>query len=99
MTIFTTITLLERYLDVDDEMRDLYHELGLLYRNTYKYTERSYPIDDIEFVDPICDCPEEALVIFTDGHKTIVLENPDELWIRINDLKNGIAFNNEEDLQ
>ena len=56
-------------------------------------------VDEIEFVDPILDCPEECIVIFQDGFKLIVLENPDELWIRINDLKNGIAFNNGEDLQ
>jgi uncharacterized protein YlzI (FlbEa/FlbD family) len=90
MTIFTTVQLLERYLDVDEETQDLYYTLGLPCPKTYKYTERSYAINDIEFVDDIDDCPEESLVIFNDGHKIVVLENPNELWIRINDLKNGL---------
>jgi uncharacterized protein YlzI (FlbEa/FlbD family) len=89
MTIFTTVQLLERYLDVDEETQDLYYTLGLPCPKTYKYTERSYAINEIEYVDGIEDCPEESLVIFVDGHKIVVLENPDELWIRINDLKCG----------
>jgi len=99
MKVFTTIQLCEQYLATDNETMDFYHQLGLPSPKTYKYRERSYAVDEIEFVDPILDCPEECIVIFQDGFKLIVLENPDELWIRINDLKNGIAFNNEEDLQ
>jgi len=92
MTIFTTITLLERYLDVDEETKEFYHTLGLPFPKTYKYEERSYHIDDIDLIDDIRDEPKESLVVFVDGHKVVVLENPDELYIRINDLKNGIAF-------
>jgi hypothetical protein len=98
MKIFTTISLCEQYLATTEETMDFYHELGLPSPKVYKFRERNYAIDDIEFVDPIIDCPDECLVIFTDGHKIVCLSNPDELWIRINDLKNGIAFG-EEDLQ
>jgi hypothetical protein len=98
MKVFTTISLVEQYLDTDDETMDFYHQLGLPCPKVYKYRERSYSVDEIEFVDPIVDCPEESLVIFQDGYKIVVFENPDVLWIRINDLKNGIAFG-EEDFQ
>ena len=89
MTVFTTISLLERYLDVNDDTMELYYQLGLPYQKQYKYRERSYPVNEIEYVDPIMDCPEESLVIFEDGHKIVVLENCDELWIRVNDIRNG----------
>jgi len=92
MTIFTTITLLERYLDVDEDTREFYHTLGLPFPKTYKYAERSYHIEDIDMIDDIPEDPKECLVTFLDGHKVVALENPDELYIRINDLKNGLLY-------
>ena len=89
MTIFTTITLLERYLDVDEETKEFYSTLGLPFPKTYKYAERSYNIDDIVNIEDVPDEPKESLVVFEDGYKVIALENPDELYIRITDLKNG----------
>ena len=89
MTIFTTITLLERYLDVDEETKEFYTTLGLPYPKIYKYAERSYNIDDVVSIEDVPDEPKECLVVFEDGYKIIALENPDELFIRINDLKNG----------
>ncbi len=92
MQIFTTITLLERYLDVDEDTREFYHTLGLPFPKTYKYAERSYHIDDIENIDDIKDEPKECLVILSDGHKIVVLEDPDDLYLRITDLKKGDLY-------
>jgi hypothetical protein len=92
MTIFITITLLERYLDVDEDTKEFYHTLGLPFPKTYKYAERSYNIEDIVNIEDIPDESKECLVVFEDGYKVIAMENPDELFIRITDLKNGMLY-------
>jgi hypothetical protein len=89
MTIFTTITICERYLDVDEETKDFYTTLGLPYPKIYKYADRSYNIDDIIQIEDIPDCPTECVVVFNDGYAVIAQEDPNDLYIRITDLKNG----------
>ena len=89
MTIQKLIDFYERYLDIDDDMREMFQELGIPLTLNYKYKQVKYPVDEITNVLDIEGCPSECVVVFKDGFKIIVLGDPDETYIRINDFLNS----------
>ena len=90
MNVIKYIEVYERYLDVDDDMRNLFHELGIPLTLNYKYKQVKYPVEEITNVLDIEGCANECVLVFQDGYKIIVLGDADEVYIRINDLLNNV---------
>ena len=91
MNVLRYIDFYERFLDIDDDIRSLFQELGIPLTLNYKYKSVKYPLNEIRDVLSIEDCPRECVIVFEDGYKIIVLGDADETYIRINDALNNVS--------
>ena len=86
-----TIDVWERYISNPEQVEYL-SDLGL---DTYKLIQYRYRVKQV-FIDEIMSVIKykgndfECGIRLSDGTKMTVKEHPDELFIRINDIKNGV---------
>ena len=81
------IEVYERYLTNSDEEIQLYEDIGLPLPADYDYRRLRIRIEDI--MDVKQETERESKIIFFGGYEIIVFGNADEIFIRINDLKNN----------
>ena len=93
-----TIVVLARYI-ANPEQVEYLTDLGLdSYRLIqYRYREKTVFIDEIMSVIKYKGNDYECGIRLSDGSKLIIKEHPDELFIRINDIKNGTIEDNTKE--
>lgn len=80
------IDLLERFILNSDEERD---QMGIELKLNYAYKRMPIRIEYIRDVKPYKRNKTECIVYFVGGGNTVCYGNADELFIRINDLRNN----------
>lgn len=85
-----TILLYERYLVNSQDEIDFYDQLGLPLPKKYDYVARDFLVDDIVEVRQVSEI--DSVIRFYDGVKSRVYGDADDLFIRINDLKNNPGY-------
>jgi hypothetical protein len=98
----TTIELMERYISNRDHL-DYLETVGLKEKEIqkqieYKYRRTNPRIDDIERLIEIPGNKKECKVRFYSGQTITVKGGYDDLWIKYNDICNGIMEIDEEDI-
>jgi len=88
------IDLYERYSTNTQEEIEWYDQLGLPLPETFDYRIYSADVDKIEDVKQESEL--DSKIFFYEGFELIVFGNADELFIKINDLKNNEIEYNEE---
>jgi hypothetical protein len=85
-----TIDLYERFRANTEDEIDIYDQLDLPLPERISYRLLKWPYDKIVDIEQFTEY--ESKVICHDGFEIIVLGNADELFIKINDLKNNDAY-------
>lgn len=83
------IEILERYVTNSQDEIDWYDQMNIPLKLTYKYASFPIDVDNIKDVKPYKGSKIECIVYFEGGGNTICYGNADELFIKINDLKNN----------
>jgi hypothetical protein len=82
------IEILERYVTNTQDEINWYDQMGLPLQLSYKYKSVPIPVEEISDVRRYRGSTIECVVYFNSGWNTICLANAEDLFIKINDLKN-----------
>lgn len=83
------IDLMERFILNSEDEREWYDRMGIELKLSYAYRKVTIPIEYIKDVKQYKGSKTECIVYFTEGGNTVCYGNADEIFIKINDLKNN----------
>jgi len=86
-----TIEIYQRYITNSQEEIAWYDQMGLPLPVSYNYKLLKFDATEISDVRKYKGSNYECIVYFNDGFKIVAKANADEIFIQINDIKNGLA--------